>query len=195
MGNPIYALTDHDHTEEELAPWLAECGTGDPMVDGLILTALDCAWGNWERAAGTPRRPYSDPEYLKAAEGFPWRWDDWLPAGLFDRGLDKNRWHRILAAMDDLGRFGLSDTAIVRRDLTEPYDESVVAIRDDWEAADLEACMMSNPNADPPYECVVNDLRLLAEEMDPEPRRMDRLVRYRTQYALAGFDYLTFKED
>lgn len=30
MSNPIYALTDHDHTEEELAPWLAECGTGDP---------------------------------------------------------------------------------------------------------------------------------------------------------------------
>ena len=29
MSNPIYALTDHDHTEEELAPWLAECGTGD----------------------------------------------------------------------------------------------------------------------------------------------------------------------
>lgn len=41
MSNPIYALTDHDHTEEELAPWLAECGTGDPMVDGLVLTALD----------------------------------------------------------------------------------------------------------------------------------------------------------
>lgn len=49
MSNPIYALTNHDHTEEELAPWLAECGTGDPMVDGLVLTALDCAWGHWER--------------------------------------------------------------------------------------------------------------------------------------------------
>lgn len=46
MSNPIYALTNHDHTEEELAPWLAECGTGDPMVDGLVLTALDCAWGH-----------------------------------------------------------------------------------------------------------------------------------------------------
>ena len=29
MSNPIYALTDHDHTEEELAPWLAECGRPD----------------------------------------------------------------------------------------------------------------------------------------------------------------------
>lgn len=55
MSNPIYALTNHDHTEEELAPWLAECGTGDPMVDGLVLTALDCAWGHWERAAKEPR--------------------------------------------------------------------------------------------------------------------------------------------
>lgn len=60
MSNPIYALTDHDHTEEELAPWLVECGTGDPMVDGLVLTALDCAWGHWERAAKEPHRPFSD---------------------------------------------------------------------------------------------------------------------------------------
>ena len=60
MSNPIYALTDHDHTEEELAPWLAECGTGDPMGDGLVLTALDCAWGHWERAAKGPHRPFSD---------------------------------------------------------------------------------------------------------------------------------------
>ena len=46
-----------------------------------------------------------------------------------------------------------------------------------------------------PYECVVNDLRLLAEDMDKEPRHMDGLVRYDTAYALAGFKYLTFKED
>lgn len=80
MSNPIYALTDHDHTEEELAPWLAECATGDPMADGLVLAALDCAWGHWERAAKEPRRPFSDPEYLKAVAGLPWRWDDWIPA-------------------------------------------------------------------------------------------------------------------
>lgn len=130
MSNPIYALTDHDHTEEELAPWLAECGTGDPMADGLVLTALDCAWGHWERAAKEPRRPFSDPEYLKAVAGLPWRWDDWIPAGLLGRGLDAAWWGRLVAAMDDLGRFGLSDTAIVRRDLMEPFGESVLAIRD-----------------------------------------------------------------
>ena len=88
MSNPIYALTDHDHTEEELAPWLAECGTGDPMVDGLVLTALDCAWGHWARASKKPHRPFSDPEYLKAVAGLPWRWDDWIPAGLFGRGVN-----------------------------------------------------------------------------------------------------------
>lgn len=88
MSNPIYALTDHDHTEEELAPWLAECATGDPMVDGLVLTALDCAWGHWERASKEPRRPFSDPEYLKAVARLPWRWDDWIPAGLLGRGLN-----------------------------------------------------------------------------------------------------------
>lgn len=92
--------------------------------------------------------------------------------------------------MDDLGRFGLSDTAIVRRQLMEPFGESVLAIRDDWELADFEACELSDP-----YECVVNDLRLLAEDMDKEPRRMGGLVRYDTAYALAGFKYLTFKED
>lgn len=46
-----------------------------------------------------------------------------------------------------------------------------------------------------PYECVVNDLRLLAEDMDKEPRHMGGLVRYDTAYTLAGFKYLTFKED
>ena len=25
MTNLLYALTDHDHTENELTPWLAEC--------------------------------------------------------------------------------------------------------------------------------------------------------------------------
>ena len=114
MSNPIYALTDHDHTEEELAPWLAECGTGDPMVDGLVLTALDCAWGHWARTTKGPHRPFSDPEYLKAVARLPWRWDDWIPAGLFGRGFNAAWWGRLVAAMDDLGRFGLSDTAIVR---------------------------------------------------------------------------------
>lgn len=195
MSNPIYALTDHDHTEEELAPWLAECGTGDPMVDGLVLTALDCAWGHWARASKKPHRPFSDPEYLKAVAGLPWRWDDWIPAGLFGRGLNAAWWGRLVAAMDDLGRFGLSDTAIVRRQLMEPFGESVLAIRDDWELADFEACELSDPHMPDPYECVVNDLRLLAEDMDKEPRHMGGLVRYDTAYALAGFKYLTFKED
>lgn len=192
MTNLLYALTDHDHTESELAPWLAECGTGNETTDGLILTALDCAWGHWEHAAGSPIHPYSDPEYLKAAEESLWRWDDWIPAGLFDRGLGKDQWRRIIAAMNDLGRFGLSDTAIVCRDLTEPFDESVIALRDDWDEADYCACDWSDPNATDPFECVVYDLRLLAEEMDHEPRHTGGLIRYRTQYALAGFDYLTF---
>lgn len=91
--------------------------------------------------------------------------------------------------MDDLGRFGLSDTAIVRRDLMDG-EESVLAIRDDWELADFKACELSDP-----YECVVNDLRLLAEDMDKEPRHTGGLVRYDTAYALAGLKYLTFKED
>ena len=121
--------------------------------------------------------------------GLPWRWDDWIPAGLFGRGLNAAWWGRLVDAMDDLGRFGLSDTAIVRRDLMDG-EESVLAIRDDWELADFEACELSAP-----YECVVNDLRLLAEDMDKEPRRMGGLVRYDTAYALAGFKYLTFKED
>lgn len=42
--------------------------------------------------------------------------------------------------MNDLGRFGLSATAVVRRGLTEPFDESVVALRDDWDEADYCAC-------------------------------------------------------
>lgn len=29
MTNALYESTDHDRTEEELAPWLAPCGTGD----------------------------------------------------------------------------------------------------------------------------------------------------------------------
>ena len=28
MTNLLYALTDHDHTENELTPWLAECVWG-----------------------------------------------------------------------------------------------------------------------------------------------------------------------
>lgn len=195
MNNPIYALTDHDHSEEELDPWLAECATGDPMADGLVLTALDCAWGHWERASKEPHQPFADPEYLKTAGRLAWRWDDWIPAGLLGRGLDAAWWKRLIAAMDDLGRFGLSDMAIVSRDLAEPFDESVLAIRDDWELADFEACEWSDPNATDPFECVVYGLRPLAEEMDKEPRHMGGLVRYDTAYALAGFKYLTFKED
>ncbi|MDB1497118.1 hypothetical protein PL960_09060 [Bifidobacterium adolescentis] len=193
MTNLLYALTDHDHTENELTPWLAECATGDEMADGLILTALDCAWGSWEFAAGPAIHPYADPEYLKAAEESLWRWNDWIPAGLFDRDLDKTQWHRLITAMNDLGRFGLSDTAVIRRGLSHPFDEGVLAIRDDWELADFEACEWSDPNASEPYECAVYSLRLLAGDMDREPRHMGGLVRYRTQHALAGFDYLTFK--
>ena len=34
--NPIYELTDHAHSEEELAPWLDACGTGRETIDGLL---------------------------------------------------------------------------------------------------------------------------------------------------------------
>lgn len=44
MTNLLYALTDHDHTENELTPWLAEC-----------------VWGHWEYAAGSPIHPYANP--------------------------------------------------------------------------------------------------------------------------------------
>lgn len=86
--NPIYELTDHAHSEEELAPWLDACGTGRETIDGLLLTALDCAWGNWKAAAKPPMHPYANPAYLREAETSPWRWDDCLPAGLFTYGLD-----------------------------------------------------------------------------------------------------------
>lgn len=176
--NPIYELTDHAHSEEELAPWLDACGTGRETIDGLLLTALDCAWGNWKAAAKPPMHPYANPAYLRAAETSPWRWDDCLPAGLFTYGLDTEQCHRIIAAMNDLGRFGLSDTAIVRRDLMDG-EESVLAIRDNWEVAD-------------PYICVVYDLRRLAEDEDGKPRRMKGTMRCDTHYSLSGFDYLTF---
>lgn len=161
--NPIYELTDHAHSEEELAPWLDACGTGRETIDGLLLTALDCAWGNC------------------------------LPAGLFTYGLDTEQWHRIIAAMNDLGRFGLVDTAIVRRDLMDG-EESVLAIRDNWEVADFDACEWSDPNAADPYICVVYDLRRLAEDEDGKPRRMKGTMRYDTHYSLSGFDYLTFPD-
>ena len=45
MTNLLYALTDHDHTENELTPWLAEC-----------------VWGHWEYAAGSPIRQPGIPE-------------------------------------------------------------------------------------------------------------------------------------
>ena len=44
MTNLLYALTDHDHTENELTPWLAEC-----------------VWGHWEYAAGSPHPPIRQP--------------------------------------------------------------------------------------------------------------------------------------
>lgn len=69
--NPIYELTDHAHSEEELAPWLDACGTGRETIDGLLLTALDCAWGNWKAAAKPPMHPYANPAYLRAAETSP----------------------------------------------------------------------------------------------------------------------------
>lgn len=50
--------------------------------------------------------------------------------------------------------------------LTEPFDESVVVLRDDWDEADYCACEWSDPNTADPYECVAYDLRLLAEETD-----------------------------
>ena len=189
--NPIYELTDHAHSEEELAPWLDACGTGRETIDGLLFTALDCAWGNWKAAAKPPMHPYANPAYLRAAETSPWRWDDCLPAGLFTYGLDTEQWHRIIAAMNDLGRFGLSDTAIVRRDLMDG-EESVLAIRDNWEVADFDACEWSDPNAADPYICVVYDLRRLAEDEDGKPRRMKGTMRCDTHYSLSGFDYLTF---
>ena len=99
--NPIYELTDHAHSEEELAPWLDACGTGRETIDGLLLTALDCAWGNWKAAAKPPMHPYANPAYLRAAETSPWRWDDCLPAGHFTYGLDTEQWHRIIAAMNE----------------------------------------------------------------------------------------------
>lgn len=145
--NPIYELTDHAHSEDALAPWLDACGTGRETIDGLLLTALDCAWGNWKAAAKPP--------------------------------------------MNDLGRFGLSDTAIVRRDLMDG-EESVLAIRDNWEVADFDACEWSDPNAADPYICVVYDLRRLAEDEDGKPRHMKGTMRCDTHYSLSGFDYLTF---
>lgn len=54
--------------------------------------------------------------------------------------------------------------------LTEPFDESVVVLRDDWDEADYCACEWSDPNTADPYECVAYDLRLLAEETDPRIR-------------------------
>ena len=76
--------------------------------------------------------------------------------------------------------------------LPDPFDESVVVLRDDWDEAAYCACEWSDPNTAAPYECVGYDLRLLAEETDPDPRHTGGLVRHRTNYALAGFDYLTF---
>ena len=89
------------------------------------------------------------------------------------------------------GPFGLVNTAIVRRDLMDG-EESVLAIRDNWEVADFDACEWSDPNAADPYICVVYDLRRLAEDEDGKPHRMKGTMRYDTHYSLSGFDYLTF---
>ena len=94
----------------------------------------------------------------------------------------------IIAAMNDLGRFGLSDTAVIRRDPEENPDESVYAPYDDWDTADYEAFRLSGPRV----EYVGRDLRALAEQTDESPYRSYGLIRYDTKHALAGFDYLTF---
>lgn len=197
MGmNAIYALTDHTHTEEELAPWFQTVRTGDAITDGLILTAFDCAWGNWRKAVDVDgQRLFSNPEYAKAVGEQPWRWDFALPAGLFDRGLDTAQWSRLVAALNDLGRFGLSDTAIIRRDLRPPFAEHVAGLWDgEWERAGMEADERTSQNLDSNCEYVACDLRVLAEKMDGNPQHANGLVRYETRHALAGFDYLTFKE-
>lgn len=174
-----------------LKPWFEEAKTGIPDIDSLILTALDRAKGNWDATTidGGPH-PYEDPEYLTAIEGQARRWDMILPVELFAHGLTADQWSRLIAAMNDLGRFGLSDMAVVRRDPEENPDESVYAPYDDWETADYEAFRLSGPRV----EYVVYDLRALAEQMDENPKRSDGLIRYDTKYALAGFDYLTFVE-
>lgn len=73
-------------------------------------------------------------------------------------------------------------------------EEAVLAIRDNWEVADFDACEWSDPNAADPYICVVYDLRRLAEDEDGKPRRMKGTIRYDTHYSLSGFDYLTFPD-
>lgn len=165
--------------------------TGISDIDILILTALDRAKGNWDAITidGGPH-PYEDPEYLAAIEGQARRWDTILPVELFAHGLTADQWSRLIAAMNDLGRFGLSDMAVIRRDSEETPDESVYAPYDDWETADYEAFRLSSPRV----EYVVYDLRALAEQTDENPKRSDGLIRYDTKYALAGFDYLTFVE-
>jgi len=93
--------------------------------------------------------------------------------------------------MNDLGRFGLSATAVVRRGSRNRSTKA-------WSSCattgtkPTTAPARSDPNTADPYECVAYDLRLLAEETDPDPRHTGGLVRHRTNYALAGFDYLTF---
>ena len=71
-------------------------------------------------------------------------------------------------------------------------EEAVLAIRDNWEVADFDACEWSDLNAADPYICVVYDLRRLAEDEDGKPRRVKGTMRCDTHYSLSGFDYLTF---
>ena len=179
----------HGMNDMHLTPWFEEAKTGIPDIDFLILTALDRAKGNWDATTidGGPH-PYEDHEYLAAIEGQARRWDMILPVGLFTHGLTAGQWSRLIAAMNDLGRFGLSDMAVIRRDPEENPDESVYAPYDDWDTADYEAFRLSGPRV----EYVVRDLRALAEQTDENPYRSYGLIRYDTKHALAGFDYLTF---
>lgn len=191
--NEFYRMLDHDHREEELEPWMAGLHDGDPLTDAALLTALDCAWGHWDRAARAGWHPIVEPNYRKAVKGLPWHWDDWIPNALLDRGFTVKRWRRIIAAMNDLGRLG-HEIAIVKRDLTPPYDAYIVAIEDDRDIADDEACMMSDP--DHGYECLVWNLRNLAVDAIRGAEDVEHVgdwVRYRTYGSLGGFDYLTFR--
>lgn len=97
--NAPYRMTSHTHGEEELKPWFEPLKTGTTAVDCALLHALDGAWGARHEAEHTPRRPIADPEWLKAAEGRPLHWDDFIPRcshtgiGMRDNGRDcLTRW-------------------------------------------------------------------------------------------------------
>lgn len=100
--NAPYRMTSHTHGEEELKPWFEPLKTGTTAVDCALLHALDGAWGARHEAEHTPRRPIADPEWLKAAEGRPLHWDDFIPPLLTYRHWDAGQWARLLDAMDML---------------------------------------------------------------------------------------------